>query len=87
MSRLEQELGADYQQVLLDYLGQEHVIDMGFAPTWWITCDRDTNWKGKSYWVRKALNQMKKDGLVESFKSRTGSVGWCWALTGKMREW
>ena len=86
MSRLEQELGADYQQVILDHLGKERIIEYGYSPTWWITCDKDINWKGKSYWVRKALNQMKKDGLVESFK-HGGGVGWCWALTGKMREW
>lgn len=85
VSRLEQELGAGYRQILLDYLGQEQVINTGFAPTWWITGDKNINWKGKSYWVRKALNQMKKDGLVESFKHGRG-VGWCWALTGKMRE-
>jgi len=44
MNRLEQELGEGYQRVLLNYLGQEHVVNHGYAPTWWITCDKDTGW-------------------------------------------
>ena len=82
MSRLEQELGAGYQQLILDHLAKDHVIKHGYSPTWWVTGGND--WVGKSYWVRKALNQMQKDGLVESFK-HNGGVGWCWALAGKMR--
>ncbi len=85
MNRLKQELGEGYQQVLLNYLAKEHVVNHGYAPTWWITCDKNTNWKGKSYWVRKALNQLQKDGEVESFRAR-GNVGWCWALTGKLKK-
>lgn len=83
MSRLKQELGEDYQEVILDHLGKDFVINHGYAPTWRITGGND--WQGKSYWVRKALNQLQKDGKVESFRAR-GSVGWCWALTGKLKK-
>lgn len=81
VSRLEQELGPNYQNLILNYLNSERVINHGYSPTWWITFNH--GWKGKSYWVRAALNQMKADGLVESFKHR-GGVGWCWALQGKL---
>lgn len=77
MNRLEQQLGANYRKLILDYLGSERVINHGYAPTWWIT--GNNGWRGQSYWVRKALNEMKAEGLIESFKHRDG-VGWCWAL-------
>lgn len=82
-NRLEQELGANHEQLILDYLASERVISHGYSPTWWITSNN--NWKGKSYWVRRALKGLQASQKVESFKHRS-SVGWCWALTGKMKR-
>ena len=82
-SRLKQELGDNYNQLILDYLSTERVINHGYSPTWWIT--GNNNWRGKSYWVRKALLDLQASQQVESFKHRS-SVGWCWSLTGKMKR-
>lgn len=84
MSKITENLGENYQERILTYLATDRVLDSGYAPTWWISCNH--NWVGKTYWLRKALNEMQKNGLVESFKHR-GGVGWCWALKGKMRKW
>lgn len=82
-TKIEQQLGSNYNELILSYLASDRVITHGYSPTWWIT--GNNNWVGKSYWVRKALKELQASNQVESFKHH-GGVGLCWALTGKMRR-
>ena len=81
--KIEQQLGTNYNEQILTFLATDRVIDHGYSPTWWIT--GNLGWRNKSYWVRKALNNLQASNQIESFKHR-GSVGWCWSLTGKMKR-
>ena len=80
---IQKQLGEGYNDKILTFLGSDRVIEHGYAPTWWITGTYD--WRNKSYWVRKALNKLQAENKVESFKHRN-SVGWCWALKGKLNR-
>ena len=72
--RVEIELGKNYSEILIEYLSSPELCDFKYIPTWLITAN--CNWKGKSYWVRKALKQLQKDNKIISYKHRPGMYSW-----------
>lgn len=81
---IETELGADCRERVLKYFrdrrdGLIENWDMETViPTWQLTMH--LGWQYKSYWVRKMLSELEKQGKVERSKDRCSYNIMMWSL-------